>query len=925
MELFKLVGKIAVDSSDANSKINEVSKKASSLATTVGSKMQSAGDKISGIGTKLLPATAAITGIGTAAVKTYASFESKMSNVQAISGATGDDLAKLGEKAKEMGAKTKFSASESADALSYMAMAGWKTNDMLNGLEGIMNLAAASGEDLASTSDIVTDALTAFGLSAQDSTHFADILATTSSNANTNVSLMGETFKYVAPVAGSLGYKAEDVAAAVGLMANSGIKASQAGTSLRALLTNLAKPSDTVEGAMKRLGISLTDSSGKMKPLAQLTEDLREKFSGLTEKQKAQEAACLAGKTGMSGLLAIVNASDADYAKLTKAIEECDGSSQKMADTMNNNLTGQITILKSQLEGVAIQIGEIVVPKIKEFVTHIQNLVDKFSKLDTGTQTTIIKIAGIVAAVAPVLIIVGKLTSGVGKVISLFGKIGGLASPIGIVVVAVAALAGGFAYAYKNNSAFREEMNGLVSSLQSTLLPVVENMKTVFSDLWTGTLQPLMNELAMTFANMLSQILPGLMNIIQTVIPQLANVITTIVPIIANIVAQVLPQLANVIATIIPLLLNFVQQIMPTIMTAIQTIVPIITNIVQAVLPPLNTVLQAIIGVLTQVIQTVLPPIVSVIQTVVPIITNIVSVLSSILVPIINVVANILGVILPPIITALGTVINVVANIFIAAWTAIKVVWGVAASVFGAIWTAIKAVFAPVVTFYKGCFGAAFAAIKAVFSVLVTVFKGIWGGIKAVFSPVASVFKSIFGGALEGIKSIFGGISDWFSTIFTNVVNVISKIVGGLVGIVKKPINFIISGLNKFISGINKIKIPDWVPGVGGNGFNLAAIPQLEQGGVLKKGQVGLLEGNGAEAVVPLEKNTGWLDQIAMRLAKLNANTSNEETNQKLDALISLVQEIVGIDRIDEIQKAIAGTDITWNKRELGRVVKSLG
>lgn len=376
MELFKLVGKIAVDSSEANTKINEVSQKAGLLATTVGTKMQSAGDKISGIGGKMKPATVAIAGIGTAAVKTYASFESKMSNVQAISGATGDDLIKLSDKAKEMGAKTKFSASESADALSYMAMAGWKTDDMLNGLEGVMNLAAASGEDLASTSDIVTDALTAFGMSANESTHFADILATTSSNANTNVSLMGETFKYVAPVAGSLGYKAEDVATAVGLMANSGIKASQAGTSLRSLLTNLAKPSDTVEASMKRLGLSLTDSSGKMKPMSQLTEELRDKFSGLTAEQKAQEAASLAGKTGMSGLLAIVNASDKDYKKLTKSIDECDGSSKKMADTMINNLSGQITILKSQLEGVAIQIGEIVVPKIKEFVTHIQGLVE---------------------------------------------------------------------------------------------------------------------------------------------------------------------------------------------------------------------------------------------------------------------------------------------------------------------------------------------------------------------------------------------------------------------------------------------------------------------------------------------------------------------------------------------------------------------
>ena len=207
----------------------------------LGETLQSAGDKISGVGQKLLPVTAGVTALGTIAVKTGADFDAAMSKVAAVSGATGSEMDALREKAREMGSKTKFSASEAADAMNYMAMAGWKTNDMLSGIEGIMNLAAASGEDLASTSDIVTDALTAFGLSASDSGHFADILAAASSNANTNVSMMGETFKYAAPVLGSLGYSAEDSA-----------------------ITNLAKPTDTVASAMEQYGISLNDSSGKM-------------------------------------------------------------------------------------------------------------------------------------------------------------------------------------------------------------------------------------------------------------------------------------------------------------------------------------------------------------------------------------------------------------------------------------------------------------------------------------------------------------------------------------------------------------------------------------------------------------------------------------------------------------------------------------
>lgn len=304
--------------------------------------------------TGLKVAGASLVAMSGYALKVGTDFDYAMSEVKAISGATGKDFQALRDKALEMGAKTKFSATEAGEAMKYMAMAGWKTGDMLSGIEGIMNLAAASGEDLATTSDIVTDALTAFGLAASDSAHFADVLAAASSNSNTNVGLMGATFKYVAPVAGALGYKIEDVALAIGLMANSGIKGEQAGTALRSILTRMSKPTDDVAAAMDQLHISLTNADGSMKPFGQVLTELRSSFSGLTADQKAQYAATLAGQEGMSGLLAIVNASDSDYKKLKDSIDNCDGSAKKMADTMNNNLKGQFTILKSSLEGLGI-------------------------------------------------------------------------------------------------------------------------------------------------------------------------------------------------------------------------------------------------------------------------------------------------------------------------------------------------------------------------------------------------------------------------------------------------------------------------------------------------------------------------------------------------------------------------------------------
>lgn len=312
---------------------------------------------------ELMKKSAAVIGVASvaAAKKTIdvgKSFEAGMSEVQAISGASGKDLEKLSAKAKQMGATTKFSATESATALKYMAMAGWKTNQMVSGLSGVMNLAAASGEDLGTVSDIVTDSMTAFGLKAKDSGHFADVLAKASSSSNTNVAMMGETFKYVAPLAGSMKYSIEDTATAIGLMANAGIKGSQAGTSLRSIITRLVKPPKDAATALNALGISTTKADGSMKPLRETMAELREKFSGLTESQKASYASSIAGQEAMSGLLAIVNASDSDFNKLQKAIDNSSGAAKKQADVMNNNLQGALYDLGSVAESVGIGIYE---------------------------------------------------------------------------------------------------------------------------------------------------------------------------------------------------------------------------------------------------------------------------------------------------------------------------------------------------------------------------------------------------------------------------------------------------------------------------------------------------------------------------------------------------------------------------------------
>ncbi len=299
-------------------------------------------------------ASAGIAGGLAAATMAGSSFEAQMSTVQAISQASEADMVRLNALAKQMGIETKFSATEAGQGLEYMAMAGWDVDSMLAGLPGIMNLAAASGEDLGQVSDIVTDAMTAFGLEASRSAEFADVLAQASARSNTDVAMMGETFKYVAPVAGALGFSIQDTATAIGLMANAGIKSEQAGTALRAMFTRMVKPTDEVEAAMERIGLSVSNSDGSMRSLDEILRDLRAGFSGLSESARASTAASLAGQEAMSGMLALIEASDEDYDKLSEAIYNAKGAAEEMAQVRMDNLQGDATLLKSSLEGAGI-------------------------------------------------------------------------------------------------------------------------------------------------------------------------------------------------------------------------------------------------------------------------------------------------------------------------------------------------------------------------------------------------------------------------------------------------------------------------------------------------------------------------------------------------------------------------------------------
>lgn len=525
MELFKLFGTIAVRNSEANNAIDETNDRAQSFSQKMSDKFETIGTNATRLGTKLsLGLTTPITYIGTKAVQATASFEAAMSQVGAISGATGEDLAALRNKAEEMGKTTKFSASESAEALTYMAMAGWKTGDMLDGLEGVLNLAAASGAELGTTSDIVTDALTAMGYSAGYAGRLADVMAAASGNANTNVELMGETFKYAGTMAGTMGYSMEDVALAIGLMANSGIKGSMAGTSLNAIISRLATNTNGAADCINGLGVEFYNADGTARNFGDVMSELREATKGLTTEQKAEIASTIAGEEAKKGLLAILNASSSDYDKLSTAINGSSEAAKQMADTMNDNLNGQLTLLKSQLESLAIQFVTLIMPYLKQAVAWLSKVCDWIAGLDDGTKKLIIAVAAVLAAAGPVLIFFGKVATGVGSIISvgsklvggiggLIGKVGGagglipalaaIPAPVWIIIAVIGAAIAIGVLLYKNWDEIKEWAGKTWENIKNTVGSAVDAIKGFFGGIidfvkgnWQGLALLLVNPFA---------------------------------------------------------------------------------------------------------------------------------------------------------------------------------------------------------------------------------------------------------------------------------------------------------------------------------------------------------------------------------------------------------------------------------------------
>ena len=701
-------------------------------------------------------------------------FESSMSNVQAISGATDDELKMLSDTAKQFGSTTKFSASESADALSYMALAGWDAQTSAEALGGVLNLASASGMDLAQASDMVTDYLSAFGLEADKSAYFADILAYAQGNANTSAEDLGEAYKNCSANLASAGQDIETTTSLLSMMANQGLKGSEAGTALNAVVRDMT--SKMKDGAIEigKTKVAIQDSNGNFRDLTDILKDVENATDGMGSAQKASALQSTFTADSIKGLNLILNAGVDEASKFEDSLRNSTGTAEDMAKTMNDNLGGDLTALNSQIEGVQIAIYEKFEPALRKGVdalsaltSAVQWLVDHGTEV-TATITAIATAVGTYVAYTTAM----KVMKDGWQALTIVTKAQTLAqtalnavmsaNPIGIVIALIAGLVAGFVVLWNKSEAFRNFWIGLWDTIKATAEPVIEGVVTWFTNAW-DTIKGVWS----VVANFFSGVWNGIKNIFSVV-------------------------------------------------------------------------------------------------------------------------------------TSFFT------SMFGGAWNGIKNIWNVVVSYFNTIWNGIKSIFSVVANFYISIFTSAWDGIKNIVNTWGGYFTNIWSGIKNIFSSVVSFFRDTFSNAWESIKSVFSPFASFFSGLWNTIKNTFSGLgtsIGNAIGgAVKSAINGVISAIENTInSAINIINgaigLINKLPGVKVGSVGRLSLPRLARGGVVDGATIAEIGEDGAEAVVPLENNTGWITKVATQLAKSltvslasvaksvsSANNDNNRYNETVEA-----------------------------------------
>lgn len=830
MEIFKLFGSIFVNTDAAEQSISSTGKKAEGLTAvfgkvgeslkSAGSKISDFGGKISGMGKKFAPVSAAVTGIGIAGIKTAADFESSMSQVAATMGMTSEeinngseDYKRLEQAARDMGKATMFSASEAAEALNYLALAGYDVDKSIDTLPTVLNLAAAGGIDLAYASDMVTDAMSALGDTAGTAEEFVDKMAKTSQKSNTSVAQLGEAILTVGGTAKNLAGGTTELNTALGILADNGIKGAEGGTALRNIILSLSAPTDKAADAMNALGLEVYDAEGKMRPLNEVFKDLDSILGTMSQGEQTEVLNTIFNKVDLKSANALLANCGDRFDELSGYINESEGAAQAMADTMQNNLNGQITQLKSAISEAGISIGNLFIPTIKKLVSVVQSWTDKFNSLDEGHKKIIAAVGAVIAAIGPLLLIVGKVITVVGSVVSgLGGASSALAlmtNPIGIAVAAIGTLVAALVHLFQTNENFRrsvintfsivkETVLNLVESIVSNVSPAIQSIGSTFrelqqavSEVIDGTIVPLIQ----AFIDMIGELLAENQDKI-TAIGKLFGAVFEIIGNVFSFFYNV--HIKGILFPAIKFILSIVSSNMDKIKAVFQSVFDLIGGIIEfftalfkgdweGMWESIKSIAEAgkdfivnifslFVGIIATALSPVIDKISEIFEGIKTAITSKIEEAKEILVGIFTSISEKVSAVFETVKNIVSVGLQLIGNIISFATDIIMIPWNFIWENFG---DTITSVLNAIYSYVSDKINAVANVISAIFNAVLSMVSNIWN---AIYTFISSIWNAIYGYISEKITAVLNCIT----TIFTSIKDFISNILTAVLSKVKE-------------------------------------------------------------------------------------------------------------------------------------------